>query len=89
MGVVHVWSDGLARYGRGRFSTIRQDPVIAFAHRRRSVKAKLVCVLALQGRARRRDSPALAYQQRTTQNWVNVSRLSRAATDTAQRVPLG
>jgi hypothetical protein len=49
--------------------------------------------LASQGRVRRHDSPALAYQQRTTQSWINVSRSTGAAADAdadaAQWVPPG
>ncbi len=63
--------------------------MIAFAGRSRSAEASWLWALPLQGRIRRHDSPALAYQQRTTQRWVNISRLTGAAADAAQCAPPG
>lgn len=45
--------------------------------------------MASPRRVRRHDSPALAYQQRTTQIWVKLSRLSGAAADAAHWTPPG
>ena len=72
----------------GAIHTIRQD-VVAFTRRRRSGMESWRARWPQRAESDGHDSMAQAYQQRSTQSWVKISRLTGAAADAAQWVAPG